>query len=153
MSLSRPYDSGFYVLPQKYEGGEYYTYGTPDQEQSQYVHPKLMSAITLISFAWVSRDTRKFGIENISLADGVKHPDHKGHKSGLDVDIRPLRLNGRRLPCNINDRQYDHEATEELIALFMKHAQVKFILFNDKSIKNIKYAQGHHDHFHVTLRG
>lgn len=154
MPSTRPCDSrGFFVLPQAYEGGGYYTYGTPNKGESQYLHPQLMSALSMISFAWVARTTTKFGIGNISLADGTKHPDHAGHRSGLDVDIRTLRLDGKRLPCNIHDSQYDRKATEELIGLFLNHARVKFILFNDMRVKNVKFSAGHGDHFHVSLKG
>lgn len=142
---------GFFVLPQGYEGGGYYTYGIPDEGRSQYAHPKLISVINMIAFRWTELDTRKFGVGNISLAEGVRHPDHKTHRSGLEVDIRPIRKDGKRLPCCISDHQYDWDATKKLIEIFLSSHYVKRILFNDSSIVGVRYAKGHDNHFHVDL--
>lgn len=142
---------GFFMLPQGYEGGGYYIYGTPDKGQSQYAHPKLISIIAMIAASWVACDIRKFGVGNISLADGIKHPDHSTHRSGLEVDIRPLRKDGLRLGCNIYHPQYDQNGTEKLITLFLKSHYVKDILFNDRDISGVQLASRHDDHFHVSI--
>jgi murein endopeptidase len=141
------------MLPQGYEGGGYYTYGTPDRGRSQYAHPRMISVIGMVAAAWAAQDERKFGVGNISLADGVVHPDHATHRSGLEVDVRPVRKDGQRLPCSIYDAQYDKAATAKLIDLFRKYAQLKVVLFNDLSIPHVLRAKGHHDHFHVQLIG
>ncbi|ALK95314.2 hypothetical protein AM586_02430 [Massilia sp. WG5] len=112
-----------------------------------------MTLIGLVAEAWAAIDERKFGVGNISLADGVKHPDHATHRSGLEVDVRPVRKDGRRLPCSIHDAQYDREATTKLIALFRKNAALKVVLFNDLAIPHVTPAKGHHDHFHIQLLG
>jgi hypothetical protein len=83
----------------------------------------------------------------------VVHPDHATHRSGLEVDVRPVRKDGQRLPCSIYDAQYDKAATVKLIDLFRKYAQLKVVLFNDLSIPHVLRAKGHHDHFHVQLIG
>lgn len=141
----------FFMLPQGYEGGGYYTYGTPDQGRSQYAHPRMVTLIGLVAAAWSAIDERKFGVGNISLANGIKHPDHATHRSGLEVDARPLRKDGRRLPCAIHDNQYDRVATAKLIELFRRNAAVKYVLFNDLAIPLVTMAKGHYDHFHVAL--
>jgi murein endopeptidase len=141
------------MLPQGYEGGGYYTYGTPDQGRSQYTHPRMITLIGLVAAAWSAIDERKFGVGNTSLADGVKHPDHATHRSGLEVNVRPLRKDGLRLPCTIHDAQYDREATAKLIDLFRKNGMLKIVLFNDLSIPHVTQAKGHNDHFHVQLFG
>lgn len=141
----------FFMLPQGYEGGGYYTYGTPDQGRSQYAHPRMVTLIGLVAAAWSAIDERKFGVGNISLANGIKHPDHATHRSGLEVDVRPLRKDGRRLPCAIHDNQYDRVATAKLIELFRRNAAVKYVLFNDLAIPLVTMAKGHYDHFHVAL--
>lgn len=141
----------FFMLPQGYEGGGYYTYGTPDQGRSQYAHPRLITLIGLVAAAWAAIDERKFGIGNISLADGAKHPDHMTHRSGLEVDVRPVRKDGRRLPCSIHDAQYDRAATAKLIDLFRRNAVLKVVLFNDLLIPHVTPAKRHSDHFHVQL--
>lgn len=143
----------FFMLPQGYEGGGYYTYGTPDQGRSQYAHPQMITLIGMVAAAWAAIDERKFGIGNISLANGIKHPDHTTHRSGLDVDVRPVRKDGRRLRCSIHEAQYDREATAKLISLFRRNAVLKIVLFNDLSIPHVTPAKGHYDHFHVQLPG
>jgi penicillin-insensitive murein DD-endopeptidase len=142
----------FFVLPQGYEGGGYYTYGTPGDGQSQYAHPALISALNLIAFEWSALDERKFGVGNISLANGVRTPDHKTHRSGLEVDIRPLRTDGLNMRCNFRDKVYDRDATKKLIGLFWKLPNVSEVLFNDPAIGGgVRYYQGHDDHFHVSI--
>lgn len=143
----------FFMLPQGYEGGGYYIYGTPDQGRSQYAHPRMITVIGLVAAAWAALDDRKFGIGNISLADGIKHPDHATHRSGLEADVRPVCKDGRRLPCSMYDAQYDRAATAKLIDLFRKNAALQLVLFNDLSIPHVIQAKGHHDHFHVQLFG
>lgn len=141
----------FFVLPQGYEGGGYYTYGTPAEGRSQYAHPRLISLIQQVAFEWCGLDQRKFGIGNISLADGADHPDHKTHMSGLEVDIRPIRLDGRKMPCTYRQHDYDQAATAQLIALFLRNNCVRLVYFNDVSIRGVSYAKFHDDHFHVAL--
>ena len=142
---------GFFLLPQGYEGGGYYSYGTPDAGRSQYAHPELISMIQQIAFRWAGSDKRKFGVGNISLGNGVKHPDHRSHRDGLQVDIRLIRKDKERKPCSYWDRQYDQTATAKLIAMFKQAAHVHDILFNDPAIKGVRRHRGHDDHFHVAL--
>ena len=139
----------FFVLPQGYEGGGYYAYGTPGEGRSQYAHPALISVINQIAFLWSGYDARKFGVGNISLADGVRHPDHRTHRSGLEVDIRPLRKNEKGINCTIHD---DRVGTEKLIKLFMVSPNIKHVVFNDLSIHGVRRAKNHDNHFHVALK-
>ncbi len=152
MSNQNVQDSrNFFVLPQGYEGGGYYSYGTPTEGRSQYAHPLLISMIQHIAFQWTALDDRKFGVGNISLADGIQHPDHKTHRSGLEVDIRLVRKDGRKMPCTYREFQYDQAATAKLIQLFNAVTYVKQILFNDAFISGVKNCPHHDDHFHVAL--
>lgn len=50
---------------------------------------------------------RKIGIGNVSLAGGGKFKSHISHKDGLQVDIRPLRKDGKNVGVTIYDSQYD----------------------------------------------
>lgn len=141
----------FFVLPQGYEGGGYYTYGKPGGGASQYAHPHLISLIMRIATHWAAIDARKFGLGDISLPNGPDHPDHASHESGLEIDIRPLRKDGRREPCMINSSDYDREGTAKLIALFNADPSVRMVLFNDGAIPHVRRAKGHSNHFHVAL--
>ena len=62
----------------------------------QYAHPAMMNMLLYIEHLWATIDSRKFGIGNISLSGGAKYKKHATHKSGLEVDIRPVRLDGKR---------------------------------------------------------
>lgn len=142
----------FFMLPQGFEGGGYYTYGTPDNGRSQYAHPRLISLVNVVSIAWCEICAVKFGIGNISLADGKRHADHATHRSGLEMDVRPLRKDGRQLPCSFRQAEYDRELTARLIQLFVRNPVVKTVLFNDISIPGVRAYKGHDDHFHVQLK-
>jgi hypothetical protein len=131
---------GFFMLPQSPEQSGYYTYGTPARGEGQFAHPKLISLVCLIEHRWQSLDTRKIGMGN------------KGHRSGLEVDIRILRKDGNHMPVNRFDPQYDHASTAKLIQLFFESAIVQAIYFNDLRIRGVQYARNHDDHFHITVR-
>lgn len=142
----------YFVLPQGYEGGGYYVYGSPGGGRSQYAHPGMISLICTVASRWSALDSRRFGVGDISLAGGPRHPDHATHRTGLEVDIRPLRKDGKQLPCTIRDREYDHEATAQLIRLFLNASGVKKVLFNDPTITGVWRAAGHDNHFHVAVK-
>lgn len=142
---------GYFILPQKPEESGYYTYGTPTQGAGQYTHPALMCVIFQVAHSWKAIDPRRFGIGNISLANGQVYDKHRTHKSGLDVDVRPLRKDGLEAPVTRFDPEYDREGTSRLIRLFLETCRVKKLYFNDISISRVKQAPHHDNHFHVTI--
>ena len=105
----------------------------------------------MVEHQWAGIDSRKFGIGNISLADGVRFPGHGTHKIGLEVDLRPLRKDGKHLPVTYFEAEYDSEATRKLIALFWQSGLVRRVLFNDLTIPRVTRAGGHDNHFHVDV--
>lgn len=152
MNQVAPQDSrNHFVLPQASEGGAYYTYGTPGSGAGQYCHSKMLTFIFLLEHRWGALDGRKIGIGNISLANGTSFPPHRSHKSGLEVDIRPFRKDGKRLPVRYTDAQYDREATRKLVLLMWQTSMVKRVGFNDLSISRVQRLPGHDDHLHVEV--
>lgn len=147
----------FFMLPQAPMDSGYYVYGklygTPAKGAYQYAHPIMMTAVLRVALEWQAIDNRRFGVGDISLPGGVRTPDHGGHKTGLNVDIRPLRKDGREDPVTWHDQQYDQEGTRKLIHLFRVFAPVVSIIFNDPGIPFLLKADKHNDHFHVNLRG
>ena len=139
------------MLPQAPEEAGYYVYGRPSHGVFQYAHPAMMSVILLLSQQWQAFDKRKFGIGNISLADGKANRDHGTHRSGLEVDVRALRKDGLQLPVSCHHDQYDHDASAALIELFFNYPATRKILFNGSKIANVKKWVGHDDHFHVVI--
>lgn len=150
----QPNDSrSYFMLPQAPEDAGYYVYGTPIDGAGQFAHPALMSVLFFIERAWAAIDNRKFGVGNISLAGGGRFKQHGTHQDGLQVDVRAVRIDGRRLPVKYQQREYDKEATAKLIGLFFTHPSVKAILFNDTdNIPGVRPWVGHDDHFHVDIR-
>lgn len=148
---------GFFMLPQAPMDSGYYVYGKlhrqPAKGAYQYAHPIMMTGILRVALEWQAIDARRFGVGDISLAGGINTPDHAGHKSGLNVDIRPLRMDGREEAVTWFDPQYDQDATRKLIDLFRTFAPVLSIIFNDPGIPFLFRADKHNDHFHINLRG
>lgn len=112
----------------------------------------MISLLQAIACDWCHLDSRKFGVGNISLANGARFKPHESHRDGLQVDVRAIRRDGRELPCTRLDAQYDRLATAKLIELFVRHPSVKRVLFNDSTIPGVRPAAGHDNHFHAELR-
>lgn len=156
--IVQPHDGRrFFMLPQAPEDAGYYVYGklqgAPSHGASQFAHPSMMTTILRIEREWQRLDHRKFGVGDISLANGVDHPDHRSHQSGLEVDIRPIRKDGLRQPVTWRDSQYDRDATAKLVRLFHEYGFASAIYFNDASIPFTSRMAHHDNHFHVELRG
>ena len=147
----------FFMLPQAPMDSGYYVYGKlrgqPDKGAYQYAHPVMMTAIFRVALEWQAIDRRRIGIGNISLANGVKPGDHDSHRSGLELDVRPLRKDGLEEPIRWQDPEYDKDGTAKLIDLFRTFAPVITILFNGPDIPFVKKWIRHDDHFHLRLRG
>jgi penicillin-insensitive murein endopeptidase len=150
----QPKDSrGYFMLPQAPEDAGYYVYGTPEQGDGQYAHPRMMTVLFFVEREWQAIDRRKFGVGNISLAGGGKFKPHATHKDGLQVDVRPLRKDGARVPVSYFQSGYDKEATARLIGIFQAYPAVINIYFNDLSIPGVRPLKDHDNHFHVAMRG
>lgn len=150
----QPKDSrGYFMLPQRLEGVGYYVYGTPGAGAGQYGHPALLSVLLFVEREWQTTDHRKFGIGNISLANGLPYPRHGSHRNGLQVDVRALRRDGMQAGVTIFQHDlYDKQATSKLIGIFRSHPSVTSILFNDLDIPGVQAWEAHDDHFHVNIR-
>jgi murein endopeptidase len=92
------------------------------------------------------------GIGDISLKNGGNMPPHHAHRLGRNVDIRPFRKDGRKLPINIHDESYDRDMTGLLVKNLLAHRNVRRILFNDVSIHGVHFFAGHDNHLHVETR-
>lgn len=146
----------FFMLPQAPSEAGYYVYGKLDSLPSrgayQYAHPTMMTTILRVEREWQAMDSRKFGVGDISLADGKERKDHRTHRTGMEVDVRPIRKDGLHEAVTWRDKEYDHVATAKLIELFRLFAPVHVIYFNDPDIPFVKSRVLHDNHFHVHLR-
>lgn len=154
----QPKDSrAYFMLPQAPEDAGYYVYGKIDGRPShgafQYAPPSMMTAILRVEREWQALDNRKFGVGDISLAGGPANKDHKTHRTGLEVDVRPLRKDGLHFPVTWDQEEYDHDATLRLVELFRTFVPVELIYFNGPDIPFVIKKVKHDNHFHVKLRG
>lgn len=144
----------YFMLPQAPEGAGYYVYGTPAHGGGQYAHPAMMTMLLFVERQWAAMDSRKFGIGNISLAGGDHYAPHRSHKKGLEVDVRPLRKDGKRTAVYWQwTEQYDQAATAALIELFRSYPGAGKVYFNDPELRHLVHPLINHDnHFHVELK-
>ena len=155
LSQLQPHDSRtYFMLPQAPQEAGYYVYGTPPHGEGQYAHPSMMTMLLFVEREWAAIDNRKFGVGNISSAGGTAYDKHKSHKNGLQVDVRPLRKDGRHEQVfwyQVDD--YDQAATGRLISLFFGYPGVHRILYNDKHASPfVTHFKNHDHHFHVELK-
>lgn len=151
--IIQPHDSrGFFMIPQVPEDAGYYVYGVPGAGVNQYVHPKMLNLIVAVEREWQAIDIRKFGVGDISSAGGPKLKNHDSHRHGVEVDIRPLRKDGKQAGCTYRDAAYDRAGTEKLINLFRACAVGPLLIFfNDAKIPGVRPLPKHDNHFHVQF--
>lgn len=157
-------EKGWFMLPQAPEQAGYYVYGNVGGvpgtgHLAQYVHAHMMSMIFWVEREWQAVDDRKFGIGNMSLADGRRY-EHKTHMKGIDMDLRPVRKDrmvGQAARCSYRDSAvYDQAATIKLVGIFLQHPMVKLIYFNDPEVQkacgaHVRSWPHHDDHLHVEI--
>jgi hypothetical protein len=146
-------EKDYLLLPQVDPGdndADYYSYS---KAREQYGTRAAIETIleAAQSFHELCPDLR-IGIGNISLRDGAPFPPHTSHRTGRNIDIRPLRKDGELRGVTIFEDAYHREATRLLVQILLTHPNVKRILFNDLEIEGVIEAQGHHNHLHVDTR-
>lgn len=112
----------------------------------------MLSLIFWVERSWAATDARKFGIGNISVADGAKFRPHATHRDGLQVDVRALRRDGKHAGVRWYQADDDSAATARLIAIFNAHPLVDKVFFNDSKVPKVFPLQHHDNHFHVEAR-
>ncbi|HKO43355.1 MAG TPA: penicillin-insensitive murein endopeptidase [Pyrinomonadaceae bacterium] len=137
------------------QGPGFVTYNRETSGADQYGQPATIEAVKRVGLAWSAQHPdRPFSVGDISRKGGGKFAPHGSHRHGLDVDVRPMRKDGKNLKVTVKEAEYDSDLTLELIRLFRKLAHVDLILFNDKAAINAglsrEYA-GHDNHLHIRL--
>jgi murein endopeptidase len=119
----------------------------------------VLSVIFSIEREWQAIDDRKFGIGNMSLAEGRRY-EHDSHQKGIEMDIRPVRkdkMTGQAARVSRFDAAYDRDATIRLLGLFLGHPMVSKVFFNDDKVQQalggrVRSMRGHDDHIHIEIR-
>lgn len=126
---------------------DYYSYASADE---QWGTRNTIRAIREAAKRMMQETSVSIGIGHISLENGGRFPPHKSHRWGVDVDVRPLRLDGARRAVTINnDNDYDQTRTRKLVRILREDPTLDLILFNDTNIQGVISATGHDNHLHV----
>ena len=142
------------LLPEN--GTGFVTNNRCDNGACQFGQKSTIDAALAVAAAWDALHSQHpFSIGQISKKGGGPFPPHKSHQVGLDVDVRPMRLDGKNAPVTITDAEYDRALTTALITLWWQKAPVQMVFFNDSTVIAAglsQFVNGHHNHFHVRLR-
>jgi peptidoglycan hydrolase-like protein with peptidoglycan-binding domain len=132
------------------QGSGYYHYAKASQ---QYGTTKTIASVKRAAKALHQVLGIEVGVGHISLRNGGKFPPHKTHQRGRDVDFRPVRADGKRLPVTVNNAtQYSRAHTRKLVQVLRRDPNLDVILFNDESIAGVKNWPGHDNHLHVRFK-
>lgn len=92
---------------------------------------------------------------DLSLSRGGDTKDHKGHETGLLVDLRLPRMDGRVGGINGKHDLYDQNAIRAMIKAFLAQPLFSVCYFNDKELikEGLCKPQARHDgHVHVQVK-
>jgi murein endopeptidase len=134
-------------------GTGYWSYATPDK---RYARPEVIRAVQAIGSAWARAHPNgpRIGVGNISLKGGGTYGEHVSHTGGLDVDILPVRNDGKEGNVKCTDPvYYSRPLTQELINLIRANGVlvVELIGFSDPQVTGTSLWQKHEDHLHVRF--
>jgi penicillin-insensitive murein endopeptidase len=130
------------------EDGSFYLYSNRDRGWGT---PTTIQSIRTVGAA-LNATGIVIGVGDISFAQGGKMPPHGSHRRGTDVDIRPQRTDGARIPVSINDPAYSHDNTLKMVEALQRDPNLELILFNDSKITGVRFYEGHHNHLHVRFK-
>lgn len=147
---SKESTKGFEQLPssgtgyEERDGNENHSWGTPDT----------VNSLENLGEKWAEDNDVLLQYSDISKKDGGYLSPHASHQKGIDIDIRPVRNDGKEGTTSINDSTYSRDKTRELINDILATGDVKIIYFNDPVLieefkPKVKKWDGHEDHLHV----
>lgn len=113
--------------------------------------PTLVYGIERVARRQARRSRTRMGVGNISLENGGRMPPHSSHQRGVDVDVRPMRSDGREAGVTIHQSAYSRSRTQALVSDFRRELSIRIILFNDSGVSGVRYWSGHDNHFHVSM--
>ena len=138
------------------ESGTGFVTNNRGNDEFQFGQQSTIDAALRVGVSWDElHPNHPFSIGQISKNGGGPMDGHVSHQTGLDVDVRPMRLDGQNKEVTIFEDEYDRAQTTELIKLWWQKAPVLAVFFNDQTViaagLSIKVPK-HHHHFHVRLR-
>jgi hypothetical protein len=143
------------VLPS--EGRGFATYRRSPGGADQFGRAATIRGIMDIAEAWSTRhEAPRIQVGDISRRGGGTLSPHKSHKRGVDVDMRPIRNDGREEPVSFKQAVYSRDLTRELCQLIREKVSGVRIFFNDPRLIAAGLCAplaGHDDHLHVRFPG
>jgi N-acetylmuramoyl-L-alanine amidase len=94
-------------------------------------------------------------INDASLPRGQRTTEHSGHQTGLMVDLRLPRTDGKNGGVKPGDAKYDRAAARAQLKALSAEPLFRFILFNDQKLIDeglCQFSKGHDDHFHFQIK-
>ncbi len=128
---------------------------TPPSGEHQFGQPETIELLLAMAKKWNETGAPQLGIGDISmrdLADFRGHLKTGDHKTGLGIDIRPMRKDGRGEGVRWDDPAYDRETTQRLVDMLNETGQVERIVFGDPQLKGTIVYRGLDDHLHITVK-
>lgn len=95
-----------------------------------------------------------FRINDASVPRGGDTPDHAGHESGLNCDVKLPHKDGGAGGIKVSNSKYDREAMRAIIKAFRKQKLAELVYLNDTKLINeglCRPASGHDDHAHFKI--
>ncbi|MFZ5351437.1 MAG: penicillin-insensitive murein endopeptidase [Bacillota bacterium] len=96
--------------------------------------PSTISSLVSIANQWSQNNDVLLEYNDISKKEGGLFRPHVSHQKGKDIDIRPIRNDGKNGGTDINSSTYSREGTRELIKLLLADPNTEMILFNDEAL-------------------
>jgi penicillin-insensitive murein DD-endopeptidase len=122
--------------------------------RNQYGHETTLNVIRDVGAKWAqTHPENPFGVGDISLEHGGTMKGHpRGHKTGLEVDIRLMRSDGKLAGTDWRNAEYSQALTQDLVDAFKSHPNVARIYFNDPKVTGTQYLSNHDNHLHVVIK-
>ncbi|NJM50234.1 MAG: hypothetical protein HC843_04565 [Sphingomonadales bacterium] len=127
--------------------------GTRSYEPSkdQYGTPGMVAGIDELGLRMQARGYSPVNVGDLSKQGGGPMAGHDGHQTGRNVDLRPMRKDGKNLPTSINETTYDYEATRAMVMEMRRIDPDAKIFFNDKRLIAeglTSWLEDHDNHLH-----
>lgn len=139
--------TGLIQLPET--GSGYYIYSPSER---QFATAATLASIQKLALSVKQIMDKEIAVGDISFRDGKLMPPHSSHRKGVDVDIRPLRTDGKRKAVDMDSKDYSHELTKKVVEIARRDPNLQSILFNDPKILGVTKWNGHHNHLHLRYR-
>ena len=139
-------------LPPRGEG--FTTYGRQSGGANQVGTQGMIDELSSLGTEWARTGNPPISLGHLSQAGGGTMPGHAGHRHGIEVDVRPFRLDGRNAPTTWSSAQYDRAATREFVEMVRARHPGASILFNDPQLVReglVQLHEGHDNHLHLQL--